>query len=103
VLLIFSLPSKTLIFSLFSRIGNITPLENVIIFYKAKPQRRMECCIMLNPKFCLCLMHILEMVVFEFVAHLHLNSKEKQKRELKFRIKGKKERSPRPLPLGILV
>jgi hypothetical protein len=31
---------------------------------------------MLNPKFCLCLMHMLDMVVFEFVAHLHLNSKE---------------------------
>jgi hypothetical protein len=54
---------------------------------------------MLNPEFCLCLMPILEMVVFEFVAHLHLNSKEKtKKRELKFRIQGKKERSPRPLP-----
>jgi hypothetical protein len=34
---------------------------------------------MLNPKSCLCLMHMLEMVVFEFVAQLHLNSKEKRK------------------------
>jgi hypothetical protein len=53
---------------------------------------------MLNPKYWLRLMHMLEMVVLEFVVHLHLNSKEKTKRELKFRIKGKNERSPRPLP-----
>jgi hypothetical protein len=52
----------------------------------------MKCCIMLNPKFCLCLMHILDMVIFEFVAYLHLNSKEK--------IKGTGKEARNPLPLA---
>jgi hypothetical protein len=34
-----------------------------------------------EPYVLFCLMHMLEMVVFEFVAHLHLNSKEKTKRK----------------------
>ena len=36
---------------------------------------------MLNPKLYFCLMHMLEMSKFEFVACLNLNSKEKLKRK----------------------
>jgi hypothetical protein len=46
----------------------------------------MICCIMLNINFGLCLMHMLEMFKFEFVAWLNLNSKEKIKKENKLEI-----------------
>jgi hypothetical protein len=38
----------------------------------------MKCCIILNPNFCFCLMHVLEMVIFEFVAYLNLSPKEEK-------------------------
>jgi hypothetical protein len=47
----------------------------------------MTCCIMqiFLPYFCL--MHMVEVFQFEFVAYLNLNQKEKIKREIKFRRK----------------
>jgi hypothetical protein len=41
----------------------------------------MWCCIMLNPKFVSCVMHMLVMISFELVVCLSLDSKEKGKRE----------------------
>jgi hypothetical protein len=46
----------------------------------------MNCCIMLNPKFYPCVMHMLVMISFEFVAYLSMNPREKGKK--------KRERGP---------
>jgi hypothetical protein len=48
---------------------------------------------MLNPKLCLCLMHMFGMVVFEITTYLNLSPKEKIKRKgIKFQNKRKKEK-----------
>jgi hypothetical protein len=68
----------------------------------------MNCCNMLSLNFDLCLMHMLEVFKFEFVAWLDLNSKVKikRKRDWKFRIKRKVKQPATPLarpfgPLGL--
>jgi hypothetical protein len=49
------------------------------LFYSRRNLRgNMKCCIILNPNFCFCLMHVLEMVIFEFVAYLNLSPKEEK-------------------------
>jgi hypothetical protein len=53
----------------------------------------MKCCIILNPKFCLCLMHMLEVVMFTFFYIFKFESKIENKR--------KRERRPQPTPLGL--
>jgi hypothetical protein len=61
----------------------------------------MNCCIMLSLEFGLCLMHMFELFIFEFVVWMDLNSKEKIKRKgiRNFRIKEKSQSIPEhPLP-----
>jgi hypothetical protein len=67
----------------------------------------MNCCIMLSLNIDLCLMHMLEMIKFEFVIWLDLDSKEKIKRKgnRNSEEKGKIQsslRSPFPQPFGPL-
>jgi hypothetical protein len=71
----------------------------------------MNCCIMLNPKLCSCLMHMQEVFKFEFVAWLNLNlwhgwiwiQKRKKEKENKIQNKVKTQRSPQPPSLGLSV
>jgi hypothetical protein len=59
---------------------------------------------MLSLEFGLCLMHMFELFIFEFVVWMDLNSKEKIKRKgiINFRIKEKAKAVQNTLSLGLL-
>jgi hypothetical protein len=57
----------------------------------------MRYCIMLNPKFYPCVVHMLVLISFEFVACLSMDSKGKWKKKKEFRNKKKKGKKPRTL------